>query len=117
MKQDTKNPQTLSTASLYILLALAREDLHGYGIIQEIARQSEDGYRIGPGTLYDNLKKLMDQKMVIDAPRSSRAKEDDRRFYRITSAGKASLSAEVERMHSIVLEAQIRLGERKPRNA
>lgn len=117
MKTDSKNSQPLSTASLYILLALAREDLHGYGIIQEIARQSEDSYRVGPGTLYDNLKKLMDQKLVIDAPRSARAKDDDRRFYRITSAGKAALSSEVERMHSIVLEAQLRLGKREPRNA
>ena len=117
MKQDPKSPQPLPTAALYILLALAREDLHGYGIIQEIARQSEDTYRIGPGTLYDNLKKLMEQKFVIDAPRSARAKDDDRRFYRITTAGKAALSSEVERMHSIVLEAQLRLGERKLSNA
>ena len=117
MKHDPKSPQPLSTAALHILLALAREDLHGYGIIQEIARQSEDTYRIGPGTLYDNLKKLMEQKLVIDAPRSARAKDDDRRFYRITTAGKAALSSEVERMHSIVLEAQLRLGERKLSNA
>src|SRR5215471_4402301 len=87
MKHDRKNSQTLSTAAVYILLTLAREDLHGYGIIQEIARQSEESYRIGPGTLYDNLKKLMEQKLVIDAPRSARAKDDDRRFYRITTAG------------------------------
>lgn len=115
MKQPSQTP--LSTAAVHILLALAREDLHGYGIIQEIARQSEDNYRIGPGTLYDNLKKLMEQKLVIDAPRSSRAKDDDRRFYRMTTAGKAALSSEVERMHSIVLEAKLRLGERKLRNA
>ncbi|MDE1175877.1 MAG: helix-turn-helix transcriptional regulator [Edaphobacter sp.] len=107
----------LSTAALYILLALAREDLHGYGIIQEIARESDDNYRIGPGTLYDNLKKLMDQKLVIDAPRSARAKDDDRRFYRLTTAGKAALSTEVERMHSIVLEARLRLTGRSPRKA
>jgi DNA-binding PadR family transcriptional regulator len=116
MSPDAKNPQPLSTAALYILLALASEDLHGYGIIQEIARQSEGGYRIGPGTLYDNLKKLMDQKFVIDAPRSSRAKGDDRRFYRITSAGKVALSTEVERLQGIVAEARLRLGERSPRN-
>ena len=111
MKQDTKSSPPLSTAALYILLALAREDMHGYGIIQEIARESGDNYRIGPGTLYDNLRKLMEQKLVIDAPRSSRARDDDRRFYRITSAGKATLANEVDRMHSIVLEARLRLRE------
>jgi DNA-binding PadR family transcriptional regulator len=116
MKQDAKSTQPLSTAALYILLALASEDLHGYGIIQEVARQSQDSYRIGPGTLYDNLKKLMDQKLVIDAPRAARAKDDDRRFYRITSAGKAALSSEIDRMHSIVLEARLRLREGSPRS-
>ncbi len=115
MKRSTQAP--LSTAALYILLALAREDLHGYGIIQEIVRQSDDSYRIGPGTLYDNLKKLMEQKLVIDAPRSSRGKDDDRRFYRITSAGKAAISIEVDRMNSIVLEARQRLRERSPTEA
>ncbi|HEY0163445.1 MAG TPA: helix-turn-helix transcriptional regulator [Edaphobacter sp.] len=115
MKHDAQ--PLLSSAALYILLALAREDLHGYGIIQEIARQSNDSYRIGPGTLYDNLKKLMDQKLVIDAPRSARAKDDDRRFYRITTAGKAALTSEIERMQSIVLEARLRLREGSPHNA
>jgi DNA-binding PadR family transcriptional regulator len=118
MKNEPKtSPPPLSTAALYILLALASEDLHGYGIIQEIARQSEGGYRIGPGTLYDNLKKLMDQKLVVDAPRSSRTQGDDRRFYRLTATGKAALSSEVDRLQSIVFEAQLRLREGKPRNA
>jgi len=109
MKHHAQPP--LPTAALYILLALAREDMHGYGMIQEVARQSNDNYRIGPGTLYDNLKKLMEQKLVIDAPRSARAKDDARRFYRITTAGKAVLSAEVQRMQTIVLEARLRLHE------
>lgn len=117
MKTDPKAAPPLSTAALYILLALASEDMHGYGIIQEINRQSEGSYRIGPGTLYDNLKKLMDQKLVADAPRSSRAKDDDRRFYRLTGAGKAALSSEIERLQGIVVEARLRLGERRPRNA
>ena len=54
----------LSPASLHILLALAGEDMHGYGIMQEVARQSEGAYKLGPGTLYDNLRRLMDQELV-----------------------------------------------------
>ena len=115
MKNEGKGSQTLTTAAVYILLALAREDLHGYGIIQEIARQTEDRYRLGPGTLYDNLKKLMGEGLVIDAPRSERPETDDRRFYRITAAGKAALSAEVDRLNAIVIEARLRLREGKPR--
>ena len=115
--KDAAKSSPLSTAAQYILVALASEDLHGYGIIQEITRQTQGTYRIGPGTLYDNLKKLMDAGFVIDAPRTSRNKEDDRRFYRLTPAGRVVLSAEIDRLHSIVIEAQSRLRERKPRNA
>lgn len=119
MKPDPKVSPPLSTAAQYILLALANEDLHGYGIIQEIARQTQGSYRVGPGTLYDNLKKLMDQKLVVDAPRNSRGKdnEDDRRLYHLTQEGRAVLSAEIDRLHSLVIEAQSRLRIRRPRNA
>jgi DNA-binding PadR family transcriptional regulator len=119
MKNAPKNPQPLSTAAQYILLALASEDLHGYGIIQEVARHTDGTYRIGPGTLYDNLKKLMDAQFVIDAPSNNKDRDDDdtRRFYRLTPGGRAALSAEVDRLRSIVVEAQSRLRERKPRNA
>lgn len=53
--KDAAKPSPLSTAAQYILVALASEDLHGYGIVQEISRQTQNTYRIGPGTLYDNL--------------------------------------------------------------
>jgi DNA-binding PadR family transcriptional regulator len=115
MKVITQKTPPLSTATLYILLALASDDLHGYGIIQEIARQSQGSYRPGPGTLYDNLKKLMDQKLVIDAPHSTRGKDDERRLYRLTSEGRTVLSSEIARLQSVVLTAQSRLRESKPR--
>jgi DNA-binding PadR family transcriptional regulator len=115
--KDAAKTSPLSIAAQYILLALASEDLHGYGIIQEVARHTEGTYRIGPGTLYDNLKKLMDAKFVVDAPRAGRDKEDDRRFYRLTPAGRAALQAEVARLENIVMEAQLRLRERKAHNA
>ncbi|HTH53507.1 MAG TPA: helix-turn-helix transcriptional regulator [Edaphobacter sp.] len=115
MKISSNSP--LSAATLHILLALASEDLHGYGIIQEIARQSQGSYRVGPGTLYDNLKKLMDQKLVIDVPRSALPKDEERRFYRITSSGREVLGEEVERLREVVTTAQSRLRERRPRNA
>jgi DNA-binding PadR family transcriptional regulator len=115
MKTSSNSP--LSAATLHILLALASEDLHGYGIIQEIARQSQGSYRVGPGTLYDNLKKLMDQKLVMDVPRSALPKDEERRFYRITQSGREVLSAEVERLRGVIATAQSRLKERRPRNA
>ncbi len=71
MKVDPDKTPPLSPATLHILLALAGGDLHGYGIIQEIARHSEGHYKPGPGTLYDNLKKLMDAGLVADVLKSA----------------------------------------------
>ena len=104
----------LSSATLHILLALAAEDMHGYGIIQEVARYSEGHYRMGPGTLYDNLKKLMDAGLVADAHR--RASEDNRRFYTLTPDGRDALAVEVNRLQNIVREARFRLRETRPKS-
>jgi DNA-binding PadR family transcriptional regulator len=111
--KDSASISPLSTAAQYILLALADRDLHGYGIVQEIPELSEGSYRLGPGTLYDTLKKLMDAGFVVDAPRQPKA-GDDRRFYRITGEGRKVLSAEIARLKNLV-SAHQRLN--KPRNA
>ena len=82
MKTETVKSAPLSSATLHILLALAGGNLHGYGIIKEVVRSSNGHYRLGPGTLYDNLKKLMTAGLVADAPpakgKSAAVKDDDR---------------------------------------
>ena len=105
----------LSSAALHILLALAREDLHGYGIMQEIARQSEGVYKVGPGTLYDNLQKLIQSGWVQEM--GPRRGDDDprRRYYRLTDAGRNVLRAETERLAQVVREARSRLRIPNPR--
>jgi len=121
ISRDTNNGP-LSPATLHILLALAGGNLHGYGIIKEIRRSSDDQYRLGPGTLYDNLKKLMDAGLVADAPpvspakrRSTATKEDDRRFYTLTKEGKDVLAKEVDRLQTVVSQARLRLRESRAR--
>ncbi len=118
MKSETTKNPPLSSATLHILLALAGGNLHGYGIIKEVARNSDGHYRLGPGTLYDNLKKLMDAGLVSDAPpsssskrKSSTTKEEDRRFFTLTKEGKGVLAAEVDRLQSVISEARLRLRE------
>ena len=118
LTKSIKKPP-LSVATLHILLALAGGNLHGYGIIKDVARNSEGHYRLGPGTLYDNLKKLMESGLVADltpAPskrRTAATKEDDRRFYTLTRQGKDVLASEVERLQAVVTKARLRLQEAK----
>ena len=118
MKPETAKNAPLSSATLHILLALAGGNVHGYGIIKEVVRKSDGHYRLGPGTLYDNLKKLMDAGLVSDVPpassskrKSAAAKEDDRRFYTLTKEGRGALAAEVDRLQSVISQARLRLRE------
>src|SRR5262249_50176378 len=82
MKADFQH-LPLAPATLHILLALAGEDLHGYGIMQEVQRQSEGRYRLGPGTLYDNLARLLRDGLVDESGGEGR-----RRYYRLTGSGR-----------------------------
>jgi DNA-binding PadR family transcriptional regulator len=106
MKRVADSFLPLAPATLHILLALAAEDLHGYGIMQEVARQSDARYKLGPGTLYDNLQRLLKQGMVEEAGdhRGSR-----RRYYRLSSLGRGVLSSEIARLEGVVREARLHL--------
>ena len=114
MGVDPSSYLPLSPATLHILLSLAAEDRHGYGIMQEVARQSEGQYKLGPGTLYDNLQKLMNQGMVESAPRRHDDDDPRRRYYRLTPAGRSILSAEIARLDNVVREAKLHLRLQSP---
>ncbi|WP_035355574.1 PadR family transcriptional regulator [Edaphobacter aggregans] len=102
----------LSPATLHVLLALTREDLHGYGIMLEVIRQSAGGYKMGPGTLYDNLKKLM-KLGLVDECTEDNCPAPARRLYHLNEAGRAVLAAETERLTEVLREARrcLRLSE------
>jgi DNA-binding PadR family transcriptional regulator len=86
--------------------------------MQEVARQSEGKYKLGPGTLYDNLKKLMLQGVVEESGRTDAADGDSRRrYYRLSALGRSVLSAEVDRLEGVLREARSHLRSLKPRRA
>jgi DNA-binding PadR family transcriptional regulator len=116
MPEEFNSFLPLSPAVLHILLALSSEDRHGYGIMQEIARQSSDRYKLGPGTLYENLQKLLDQGIVEASPQRSSADDPRRRYYRLTRFGRRLLSTEITRLEGVVRQAKSHLGIR-PRRA
>src|SRR5215475_6335 len=114
MQKDVGQFVPLSPAILHILTALANEDRHGYGIMQEVARQTSNQYKLGPGTLYDNLQKLLDQGLVEEATRRD---NDDprRRYYRLTSLGQGVVTAEIQRLEGLFRKVKTHLHTIKPR--
>jgi len=117
MNDDASRFLPLSPATLHILLSLAADDLHGYAIMQEVARQSEGRYKLGPGTLYDNLQKLIQNKFVQELGRRPGDEDPRRRYYRLTSIGRGVLAAETDRLGEVIREARLRLRIAKPRRA
>jgi len=105
MKTNTTHLLPLSPATLHVLLALTGGELHGYGILLEVARQSGGQYKIGPGTLYDNIKKLLKLGLVEESAAASTDGEP-RRTYRLTQAGSGVLGAETERLAGVLREAR-----------
>ncbi|MGI8989007.1 MAG: PadR family transcriptional regulator [Bryobacteraceae bacterium] len=107
MKNPINQFLPLAPAVLHILLALAGEDLHGYAIMQEVARQSDGRYKLGPGTLYDNLQRLLKQGLVEES--GDEAEGSRRRCYRLSSLGRRVLSSEIARLEGVVREAKLRI--------
>jgi len=117
MKDDVTSFLPLSPAALHILLSLAADDLHGYAIMQEVARQSQGKYKLGPGTLYDNLQRLIQRQWVQELGRRPAGDDPRRRYYSLTSLGRGVLAAETARLAGVVREARLRLQMAKPRRA
>jgi DNA-binding PadR family transcriptional regulator len=115
MREDTSSFLPLSPATLHILLSLAGEELHGYAIMQEVQRQSEGKYRLGPGTLYDNLQKMIERRLVEDVGQKTGDDDPRRRYYRLSTLGRGVLAAEIGRLDGVVREGKLRL--QKPRRA
>jgi DNA-binding PadR family transcriptional regulator len=107
----------LAPATLHILLSLAEEPMHGYGIKQEVLRQSDGRYHLGPGTLYDNLQRLMKQRMVEEVAAPRQEPNSRRRYYRLSSLGRGVLAQEIARLEDVVREGRTRLRSLKPRRA
>jgi DNA-binding PadR family transcriptional regulator len=99
----------LTNAVLHVLLALAAGDRHGYGILKDVLAQSAGKVRLGPGTIYGTLQRLMEVGWVEETEGAGSPDDVDdarRRYYRLTREGRAALKAEIERLDGIVRVAR-----------
>ena len=94
----------LPTATFHILMALAVGDRHGYAILQDVADRTDGALRLGPGTLYRSLQRMLEQGLIVETGDRPDPEDDDerRRYYRLTPFGDAVARAETRRLAELV---------------
>jgi len=94
----------MTPVSYHILLALVAKDRHGYLIRKAIEQQSSSSLRLGPGTLYAAIRRLEDEGLIEESRWRPEADLDDprRRYYHLTSSGRAAVRAETARLRDTV---------------
>ncbi len=107
MKNAGRDPQTLlplTPTVFHILLALVDNERHGYGIMQEVALHTDGQMRMGPGTLYGSIKRMMNDGLIEESGERPDPEMDDerRRYYRLTDFGQKVVRAEAERLARLV---------------
>jgi DNA-binding PadR family transcriptional regulator len=108
----------LTPAVFHILLALAEGERHGYDIMRYVVRVTEGAIKMGPGTLYGTVKRLLEARWIEESDeRPDPALDDERRrYYRLTDLGRRLVAAEARRYEELVRMARVKrlLGRRVP---
>ncbi|HXH48383.1 MAG TPA: PadR family transcriptional regulator [Terriglobia bacterium] len=109
----------LTPAVFYILVALADGDRHGYAIMQEVSKRSGGAVRLGPGTLYGAISRMLRDCLIEESEERPDPEMDDsrRRYYRLTEQGGRALAAEANRLRDLARVAQSTRAVRKLRQA
>ena len=99
----------LPTAAFHILLSLAGDDLHGYGIMRQVEEQTGGRMRLGPGTLYSSIQALLEEGLIEEIDGSDDAPDARRRrHYRLTSSGRKLARSEADRLADLLRVARTR---------
>jgi DNA-binding PadR family transcriptional regulator len=98
----------LQPAVFHILVSLANGDRHGYAIIQDVAARTDGEVKLGPGTLYRSIQRMLELDLIAETETRPDPDADDerRRYYRITPFGRQVARAEAERLSALVALAR-----------
>jgi DNA-binding PadR family transcriptional regulator len=90
----------LPPVTFHILVALAEEDRHGYAIMQEVSQRTDGAIKLGAGTLYRSIQRMLEQGLITEVSSRPAPELDDerRRYYRITPFGRTVAKAEAGRL-------------------
>ncbi len=105
----------LTPAVFHILVTLADGEAHGYAMMQDVNRRSGGAVKLGPGTLYGAISRLLEDRLIEESEERPDPEMDDtrRRYYRLTKFGAKVLAAETERMAELVRAARATRSVRK----
>jgi DNA-binding PadR family transcriptional regulator len=111
VEKTTREPEALlplTPAVFNILLALAGGECHGYSIMKEVKEQTQGQMRMGPGTLYGTIKRMLSADLIEESDERPDPELDDerRRYYRLTEFGRRVASAELERLSNLIRVAE-----------
>jgi DNA-binding PadR family transcriptional regulator len=104
IKRDPAELLPLTPAVFHILLALADGERHGYSIMQEVEARTQNKVRLGPGTLYGSIKRMLADQLIEELEERPDPKLDDerRRYYQLTGFGRRVAVEEAKRLESLV---------------
>ena len=102
--EERSTTKPLTGTVFYVLLALADGQRYGLGIVQEINRRTAGDVQLGPGTLYNAIKKMLATGLIegAHAPNDPGDEDPRRRYYRITTDGRAAFEAEARRLERLI---------------
>lgn len=106
--ENTPANQPLTPAVFHILLALADGEKHGYAIMKDVESQTSGKLKMGPGTLYGSIKRMLAAGLIEETDeRPDPALDDERRrYYRLSSQGKSLVVVESQRLEQVVRVAR-----------
>jgi DNA-binding PadR family transcriptional regulator len=100
MKQTSK---PLPAASLHIVLALLDGELHGYALVRRVSELSDGAVKMGPGTLYGTLNRLVDDGLIVETTdRATHTETERRRYYELSANGRTVALGELARLRTLV---------------
>ena len=105
---NKKTSKPLTPAVLHILLVLSTKERHGYGIMKQVESDSQGKVKMGPGTLYGSLDRMIKAGLIRESDKKTDPEMDDERrvYYKITGLGQKALAAEVKRYREVVAVAR-----------
>ena len=107
MPKPLLSERPMAPAVFHILIALADQPLHGYGIMLDIAERSGGKVKLSPGTLYGSIKQMLEDGLIEEVAVRPAADDERRRYYRLTREGRQAARQEMARMSALLNHARL----------